>query len=84
MTAPLQRIAPPPPDAAYREQLTLSARNGNPQKGGTDPSPGRSEDVVTISSERPTTEGAAAKLKPSQPVTHAEKHALQSGFSIYG
>jgi len=84
MTAPLQKTAPPPPDAAYREQLTLSARNGSPQKGGTNPSPRRSEDVVTLSSRRSDTEGTSATLRPSQPVTHAEKHALQSKFSIYG
>jgi len=48
-----------------------------PQSAATTP-----VDTVTLSSVQPDG-GAAPKLKPSQPVTTAEKSALHAQFSVY-
>jgi len=73
-------------DAEYKEQLKQAARNNSPAskvaniKAGT--FLGQSEDSVALSSQLDVGE-QAVKLKPSQPVTFAEKQAMQAQFSVY-
>ena len=86
MTAPLKNIAPTPLETEYKELLNLSPRSNKPLKRVDIPSGlprSQPEDFVTLSG-RPDAEGSSVKLTPSQPVTKAERQALQSQFSIYG
>jgi hypothetical protein len=74
-------------DAEYKQQLKQVARNNNPAskvaniKSGIYLGP--AEDFVTLSVALLDGEESPRKLKPSQPVTFAEKQAIQAQFSVY-
>jgi len=74
-------------DVAYKEQLKQAARNNSPAskvaniKAGIYLGP--AEDVVTLSLVHLDSGEQPKKLKPSQPVTFAEKQAIKAQFSVY-
>jgi hypothetical protein len=68
----------------YEEQKKLVAQNkitASSQKRAKSVTP--PEDVVTLSSENPDSQNLSGKTEPSQPVTHEEKQALETEFSIH-
>ena len=67
----------------YLEQKKLSSQNKRTATSKKSAKPNAlPEDVVTLSSDQPDDQNLPAKLKPSQPVTFAEKQALKVQFSI--
>lgn len=83
-----KKIAPTPLETQYRELRRLSPENGSPANSAANRKSARQdsspEDIVTLSSKASRNETPAAKVKPSQPVTQAERRALLYGFSVYG
>lgn len=86
MTLSPQKITSMRREAEYSQLVQQQSSGGRtqnrpvkaaPQSDATTPL-----DTVTLSSVQPDG-GAAPKLKPSQPVTAAEKSALHAQFSVY-
>ena len=84
MTAPIRTNISTPLEAEYKERVKLTSRdNMSPNSAARQTSLRMPEDVVTLSSSV-TAAGEPPRLKPSLPVTPAEKQALQVQFSVYG
>lgn len=88
MTSSIRKTIPTQLEAEYKKLVEQNAKKSNNASSSEDQnaaiSPGRQVDTVTLSLRRPEIETATSKLKPSKPVEHSEKQALQSHFSVYG
>jgi len=73
-------------DVAYKQQLKQSAINNSPASKVANIKAATffdlTEDSVSLSSKSDAGE-QSKKLKPSQPVTIAERQAIQAQFSVY-
>mgnify|MGYP000713546379 CR=1 FL=1 len=86
MTQSISKAIPTPLEAEYKKLVAQTARqrsNASAENSGTTRLSNRDKDIVTLSSKKPAIE-VTVKLKPSKPVEHVEKQALQSHFSVYG
>ena len=85
MTSPIRPKVPSSLETDYKERIRLSSRDNSATYSRSVGSASLQlpEDVVTLSSAR-LKEFDAPKQKPSQPVSPAEKQALQTQFSVYG
>jgi hypothetical protein len=85
MTSSIRNTTPTPLETEYKRLVKQTAKNNNSSENiRAGMSPGRQEDVVTLSSGIIDAVKPPTKLKPSQPVTRSEMQSLQSQFSIYG